>query len=268
MLMISGRQWDRRWCPSLIVYTCIVCVSLLVAVASKVVVDDSKWKRPNRPDLIRSYRADPATHHDVVVAVKSLNLDRLEEIVLEVSNPVSPQYGHYLTPQEVGKLVSNPVGFAAVVEYFTVHQPDVNIIWQSRYGEYITLRATVAKWEHLLQAEFHHYDRTDNRGRQIEPVLRCDDYAIPLEIAEHVDAIFMTSQLPLMDNSMSWFDTMPASSATRTGRVNKAVATEKLRGRSGGDGRASLISETLGYINPSVLETYCKNRVFAILLSV
>lgn len=50
-----------------------------------------------RDDLIKGSRADASHVHVVVFVVKKRNMDKIEDILNDVSDPSSPNYGKYLS---------------------------------------------------------------------------------------------------------------------------------------------------------------------------
>ncbi|XP_028908370.1 tripeptidyl-peptidase 1 [Ornithorhynchus anatinus] len=117
-------------------------------------------------------------------ALKQRNLDRLEELVLAVSNPTSPRYGKYLTLDEVATLV-RPSGLTLS----TVHK------WLGAAGardcqtvatqDFLECRFTAGLAEQLLAgAEFHRYEAGGQRlVRSPRP------YRLPEPLAPHVDFV-------------------------------------------------------------------------------
>ncbi len=55
----------------------------------------------HRPDFLKHDRCDGNLNHEVLIAVKHLNLDVLEQEVIERSTPGSPKYQKWMTFEEV-----------------------------------------------------------------------------------------------------------------------------------------------------------------------
>ena len=64
-----------------------------------------------------------------------------------------------------------------------------------KHGHYIKAQTEVSTWERLLSTSFSRMTRSD--GENSSPVVRATaDVSLPEEIAENVEGIFMTTQIP------------------------------------------------------------------------
>merc|ERR1712232_1209565 len=67
-------------------------------------------KSPSMPAVMRSLgwsrpqRSSPETFHELLFTLRQRNMDRLEEMLLDRSNPESPRYGRWLSRDEVKAL--------------------------------------------------------------------------------------------------------------------------------------------------------------------
>ena len=156
-----------------------------------------------RKDLKKTSRASALLHHTVIFAVQQRNLDELEQVLFDVSDPESSNYGKYWSKSEVGELTSNPTSTNAVLEYLSFKK--VNVVNQSLYGEYITATATIKVWEDMFNTEFHHFDMklqsVDWEAKIIRTlqVIRTESYSLPVELSDHVSAVFKTVEFPIRD---------------------------------------------------------------------
>ena len=144
-----------------------------------------------RIDYIKGNRANGNYIHRMIIAIKQNNLDELEKILYDVSDINSHGFGHYLTKQEVGELVQNPVATLAVKQWLETH--NVNIISESLFGEYITVDATVSTWETMFHAEFYEFKKV-NSDKPI--VIRTASLSIPFELNDHIHCVFRAVPLP------------------------------------------------------------------------
>jgi len=112
--------------------------------------------------LIDNFEIDIKANHKVVIAIKQLNLDYLENFVHEVSDPSSSAYGKFLSREEVGKLTINKPGLDAVKEYLLAN--DIIEQQETLYGEYITVTSTLEKWENLFKAKFKPYKHASSEA--------------------------------------------------------------------------------------------------------
>ena len=153
-----------------------------------------------RKDLKKTSRASAILHHTVIFAVQQRNLDELEQVLFYVSDPESSNYGKYWSKSQVGELTSNPTSTNAVLEYLSFKK--VKVVNQSLYGEYITATATIKVWEDMFNTEFHHFDmklQSVDGEAKIVQVIRTESYSLPVELSDHVSAVFKTVQFPIRD---------------------------------------------------------------------
>ena len=111
----------------------------------------------SHPDFLKGDRVSSSELHDVVFMVKENNMEELKRILLDVSDPLSANYGNHMTPKEIEDLVSNPVGHQEVISY--LNAAGATVLFEQSQGECITARATVGVWERMLNTEFHSYSR-------------------------------------------------------------------------------------------------------------
>lgn len=143
-----------------------------------------------RDDFVRKEAADETAIHEVIIAVKQMNLDAIEKTLFEVSDPTNPKYGKYLTRAQVGALTENREAVAQIQSFLTTN--GATIIKTTPFGEYITAKAPIAVWQHLLSTKFYSFEHIEQKTA----VLRSMDYSVPMDISMHVEAIFNTVQLP------------------------------------------------------------------------
>lgn len=141
-------------------------------------------------------RSDSSSMHEVIVAIALKNLDVLESIVLDITNPDSSRYSQWMTTDEVHDLTRNDEAVQAVTTWLEMH--NVTITWRSLSSSYMKAVANISVWESLLNTVF--YDNIDTRrnsiSKQTEVYRRCDDYSLPAELTPHISAIFNTCQAP------------------------------------------------------------------------
>lgn len=138
--------------------------------------------------------------HDVVFAVKQNNLDKLEQLVDEISHP-GPAYGQYLTRDQVTSMVRNSDS-AEFLLHFLDHHHLGRVIHRTLGDEYVTVRGTVKGWEGLFGTEFFEYTfnpiNSQVHGKQTSRrrIIRAEKYHLPQQLFDHVDAVFRVVQFP------------------------------------------------------------------------
>jgi len=129
--------------------------------------------------------------HELLFCVKQRNIDTLKTMHAQISDPASPTYRQYLTFEEVGDLIKNTPATTAVVQWLLENGAAVGDV--TPRGEYVRARASVAKWSELLRTDFRLLRHKETNAH----VFRCRDYSLPADLAEHVQSVGYTSQLPI-----------------------------------------------------------------------
>ena len=78
---------------------------------------------------------------DMIFAVQQKNIDELTNILYDISDPDSPNYGQHWSNDEVSEFTSNPEGLDVVVSY--LNSNGASVVSETRTGEYITARAPI-----------------------------------------------------------------------------------------------------------------------------
>ena len=115
-----------------------------------------------RKDVKKTVRAAAERIHYLVFAIKQRNMDLIEEILEDISDPKSPRYGEYKTRKEVDEMTSNPIGWNTTVNHLKSIR-GVTIVGETPHGEYITASAPIHVWENMLDTQFHIYQHTKTR---------------------------------------------------------------------------------------------------------
>ncbi len=161
---------------------------------SSVMLHKESAKLTHRADLKKGNRALKSAEHQVVFAVKQLNLDKLEKILNDVSDPKSKNYGKHLKKHEVVAMTSNRASSKHISEFLQAE--GVRVVKHSKYHDYITAEASVEKWESLFAAEFFEFEQAADPSVK---VVRALDYSLPEHLSDHVTAVFNTVQFPDVD---------------------------------------------------------------------
>ena len=208
--------------------------------------EDSKQILMHR-DITKLNRVSPFQMHDVIFAVKQRNMDELVRILEDVSEFTSPNYGKHMTSEEIADLTSNPYSRNKIVEY--LEMAGASVVRESLYGEYITARASISVWEHMLNTEFFTYavlpaDRKEVNYRMeddesVKHYIRTDKYSVPTSLDEHVESVMNTVQLPPMQQRV---------------QAPRIISDKEMRTHSHSRFSSEEInSEVRGYIYPAYL---------------
>eukprot|EP00597_Dinobryon_sp_UTEXLB2267_P003059 CAMPEP_0170068434 /NCGR_PEP_ID=MMETSP0019_2-20121128/7411_1 /TAXON_ID=98059 /ORGANISM="Dinobryon sp., Strain UTEXLB2267" /LENGTH=565 /DNA_ID=CAMNT_0010276079 /DNA_START=27 /DNA_END=1724 /DNA_ORIENTATION=- len=209
-----------------------------------------------RDDFLQSDRADINTEHEVVFAIEQNNLDKLESLFYEVSDPTKKdRYGKFLTREEVKDLTANPVSTDFVVQFLMDN--DVKKVKPSVYGEYIKATAPIAVWEKLFATTFFTFNHVE---KSVNPVLRALEYSLPLVLVGHVAAVFNTVQLP--PRLAPKPKLMLKDSAAKAGSITPALLNSYygVTSNTGNSLGSQAVFESLGqYYSPSDLALFQEN---------
>lgn len=143
-------------------------------------------------------KADSTVHHELIFAIKQLNVVTLNDLLLSVSNISSPYYGHYLSRDEVASYTSNPLGVQSVTNYLLAR--GITNFRTTKYGEYIIATAPLYMWEVLFKTTFYNvensYNKKRRRGSGQQSALRGLEYTVPKELDPHLLAVFNIIETP------------------------------------------------------------------------
>lgn len=188
-----------------------------------------------RSDILKGDRVPPEVKHTIVFARKQNNMDLLEDMLHDVSNPSSNNYGKYLTKIEVAELTSSPESTSYIKGYLKSN--NISVIHCTVYDDYITAEATVDKLEQILHTEFYEFEHKIRPG---EKFIRSMEYSLPDFLVEHVSAVFNTVQLP--DHHVGK-------------RLHLDAQTKEKVELSGVNNRISSLASN-SFVTPALLNTY------------
>lgn len=189
----------RGLLSAIVVLGAVMCASAVVLESSNptanVRVEKENWNvAPER--WARGARADPDAPLELIIAVKQTNGDELERVLLDVSDPDSPNYGNHLTADEVDRLVApKSTDILAVLGWLHRNGVDMDEIEATGNSDFLTIPTTVAVAERLLQAEY--YTFTHKIASKFN-VLRIGDgsYTLPADVASAVDFVSPSVRFP------------------------------------------------------------------------
>jgi len=137
---------------------------------------------------------------DLIFAIKQQNLDLLDKIFWEVSDPDSPEYGKFLTAEQLGKLI-RPKDESIDTILKWLHQQGVSAKSYrfTPHKEFLKVFVDVAKASELLGGiKFHYFSpavKTASTSR-LRLARSLDAYSLPAEVAAHVDFVGGVARLP------------------------------------------------------------------------
>lgn len=138
---------------------------------------------------------EKASHKDTIraiIALKQNNLDSLEAKFKAVSDPDSPEYGHYLDISAINAIIAPEPSHVLQV----LHWLDSNGITAEKIkflGDAIMTEMSVETASKMFQTTFHRFQ--NSKGRQI--VRQMGSYSVPIEIIPFIDFVSGISEFPM-----------------------------------------------------------------------
>lgn len=121
------------------------------------------------------------------IALKQQHAAALEQLVLSVSTPGSPDYGKHLTREELRSYTAPSADSVdAVTSWLAAH----GIVPAVVDNDFLTIATTVGAADELLDARFAWYEYASGGGKK----LRTLSYSVPDDVAAHVDLVQPTTR--------------------------------------------------------------------------
>lgn len=126
---------------------------------------------------------------NVIIAIKQLGISAFKDMLDDVSNPHSKQYGHYLSKDNINIITRNQISKDKILDY--LHKRDIDIISITLDDSYITISSNINTLERLFQTKFSIY------RIQSKEYIRAHSYVIPDELIDHIHSVFNIVDIPL-----------------------------------------------------------------------
>ncbi|KAJ6454198.1 subtilisin-like protein [Mycena sanguinolenta] len=172
---------------------------LLVGFAAIVVTGVTAVPRPVPASWTLHRRADPDAFIPLKFSLAQSNVDRLESLLLDVSDPQSPNYGKHWTHAQVKEAFSPSSETVDAVRGWLLHDAGIPAEKMTLSGnsDMIQLNVTIAEAEALLKTEYYVYGDDEGAMR-----VGCHEgYTLPDHVAKHVDLVWPTTHF----GSVGWF---------------------------------------------------------------
>ncbi|KAI1796887.1 subtilisin-like protein [Ganoderma leucocontextum] len=169
-------------------------------ILSKRVVHEARSFVPQGWSLHR--RADPDTLVPLKISLTQSNLHKLDEYLLEVSDPESENYGKHWTPKKVAEVFrpsqeSIDTVYTWLVNDYGIHPEKVRL---SPNGGALHLAVSIAEAESILGSKYYVYRRSEDGH---ERVAFESAYTLPEHISRHIDLVTPSLHLPASDASLA-----------------------------------------------------------------
>lgn len=129
-------------------------------------------------------------------AVQLQNMDELTNILHDVSDPKSDNYGNYLTKQEVVNLTSNPVANRKIREY--VEKSGATFTHETDGGDFVFATGPIKIWEEMFDTEFFVFHHMRSENEPPRKIVRAEEYSVPIDLHEYVASVLHTVDMPMM----------------------------------------------------------------------
>lgn len=147
----------------------------------------------SRTDLRRQHRMHYDYIHEVTFVIQQRNMEQLTEILRDVSNPMSANYGQHMTKEDISAMTSNLEAHTAVKRY--LYSIGATVLSDTLSSEYIRASASISVWEKTFDTTFFEFHQTHLNG-DTGIFVRAEKYSIPTVLDCHVESVFNTIQMP------------------------------------------------------------------------
>ncbi|KAK5125885.1 hypothetical protein LTR08_005117 [Meristemomyces frigidus] len=150
-------------------------------------------KRDGLPMAWRRHaRAERSTVLPVRIGLKQRNLEHGGDLVADVADPDSPNFGKHWSAEKVANMFA-PLRETSekTVEWLVAAGVEASRVRHSVGRNWIEFTATVDEAERLFNTKYHIYQHKESHGYRIA----CDEYSLPPSVQQHVDFVMPTIQL-------------------------------------------------------------------------
>jgi tripeptidyl-peptidase I len=114
-------------------------------------------------------------------------------MLMEVSDPDSPKYGHHVSFEQMKALVFDEAALAAIADFLDQAGVPESQRTIAPNGDYVTITAPISLLETMFSAEFYVFSSMERHAT----VTRSAEYTIPAELSAHVTIVAGISNFPV-----------------------------------------------------------------------
>ncbi|KAK3347336.1 peptidase S8/S53 domain-containing protein [Neurospora tetraspora] len=191
-------------------------------------------------------RVPPNTLLPMRIGLKQANLDVGHDLLMDISDPKSRNYGQHLSRKDVLEMFSpTSETVEAVKKWITSSGIPQDRISRSENNQWVQFDANATEAEDLLYTTYHIYEHLPSGSKTIA----CDQYHVPHHVRDHVD--YITPGIKLRP------DPARVRASKRSQRRAPSVRTQERRGfRPTHHGLIRAGFDTLPPLNESVCYKY------------
>jgi tripeptidyl-peptidase-1 len=203
----------------------------------------------------------PRDHlHEVIFSVKQQNLDLLDAVLLDVSDPKSPKYGNHWTADQVRDFTIHPQIRENLKNGLTSFHSSIQITHETIHGEFIFATAPVSVWEEFFNCQFYNFQVQEHSKHGAEPlvVVRTMEYSLPSHFLELTEAVFNTVQFPESGVRSQRIQRIPNQALEQPKEIESNTASSHLRS----SGSATKVKPAARDIIPGAVTPALINKVY------
>jgi tripeptidyl-peptidase I len=146
-----------------------------------------------RDDLQRLDRVHTDVVHEIIFVIRQRNMETLTEMLYDISNPESPNYGQHLTREQLTDMTINIEACEAVQHHLA--ESGLLVKDMSPGGEFIIAEAPIQILEKFFKTEFYHFEVSSTSGPD-RRFVRADKYSVPSALDLHVESVLNIVEVP------------------------------------------------------------------------
>ncbi|OBZ72773.1 Tripeptidyl-peptidase SED1, partial [Grifola frondosa] len=190
---ILARNVAVCWLSNMKLTVCVL-LAVLFGLSARLQLSDCSSSFPVR-------RAEPDVILPLRIGLTQSNLESIEDYLLDVSHPESPNYGSHWSPAKVAAMFRpSRESIDSVQEWLANGGIDPTRISLSTSGGWLRANVTVEEAERLLETEYYVYEHEADGTEHIA----CENaYHLPEHISKHVDIVTPTLHFDIKLGSAS-----------------------------------------------------------------
>lgn len=141
--------------------------------------------------------------HRVMIAISQKNIEKLQDILIERSDPKSFNYQKWITYNEIGEFTRNQEAYESIVSWLSEHNVMIESV--APRLDYITASATIGTWENMLNTTYYAWKavRPNSGGYHDKLYHLAEEYSVPQHLDSHIFSIVGTCHIiPILNSNI------------------------------------------------------------------
>lgn len=149
------------------------------------------------------------------IGLKSPNIDKGHDFLLDVSTPGSPNYGKHWTVDEVNDMfAASPESYDAIHKWLVSSGIPRHTVSLSANKGWVQFDTKAEDAEDLLKTRFHFFEHDSGDAN-----IACDEYSVPEHLSKHID--YITPGVNLLTNGHKQAHKLVSRGLVKRGQVGK-----------------------------------------------